>query len=202
MKDIFDFINDEDVEKKLKELMYREIPIEVIIEENFINGRRLPGYGIYYSFFDYMINKGFSFDGNVIEVGTGYFPIFSRYIEQYQNERGLSGAISVYDPKLIETLPSRIEYNKEQFTEETDVSRCSLLVGVYPCSCTMTVVKSALKNDIPFGIIICRCNNYKEIDEIKKLTESMSGTCDVFGLGSDYVPVVTYNPYVKKRVRI
>ena len=53
MKDIFDFINDEDVEKKLKELMYREIPIEVIIEENFINGRRLPGYGIYYSFFDY-----------------------------------------------------------------------------------------------------------------------------------------------------
>ena len=30
----------------------------------------------------------------------------------------------------------------------------------------------------------------------------MSGTCDVFGLGSDYVPVVTYNPYVKKRVRI
>ena len=49
MKDIFDFINDEYVEKKLKELMYREIPIEVIIEENFINGRRLPGYGI--SFF-------------------------------------------------------------------------------------------------------------------------------------------------------
>ncbi len=47
MKDIFNFINDEDVEKKLKELMYREIPIEVIIEENFINGRRLPGYGIY-----------------------------------------------------------------------------------------------------------------------------------------------------------
>ena len=61
MKDIFDFINDEDVEKELKKLMYREIPIEVIIEENFINGRRLPGYGIYYSFFFYMINKGFSF---------------------------------------------------------------------------------------------------------------------------------------------
>ena len=59
MKDIFCFINNEDVEKKLKELMYREIPIEVIIEENFINGRRLPGYGIYYSFFDYMINRGF-----------------------------------------------------------------------------------------------------------------------------------------------
>ena len=155
MKDIFDFINDEDVENELKKLMYREIPMEFIIEESFINGRRLPGYGIYYNFFDYMINRGFSFDGNVIEVGSGYFPIFSRYIEQYQNERGLSGAISVYDPKLIETLPSRIEYHKEQFTEETDVSRCSLLVGVYPCSCTMTVVKSALKNDIPFGIIIC-----------------------------------------------
>ena len=63
MKDIFDFINDEDVEKKLKKLMYREIPMEFIIEESFINGRRLPGYGIYYNFFDYMINMGFSFKG-------------------------------------------------------------------------------------------------------------------------------------------
>ena len=56
MKDIFDFINDEDVENELKKLMYREIPIEVIIEENFINGRRLPGYGIYYNYYNYSNN--------------------------------------------------------------------------------------------------------------------------------------------------
>ena len=149
MKDIFCFINNEDVEKKLKELMYCEMPMKVIIENFFINENRLPNLGIYYNFFDYMTNNGFSFDGNVIEVGAGYFPTFSRYVEQYQNENKLNGTILAYDPKLIETVPSRIEYHKEEFTEETDVSGCSILVGIYPCNCTMTIVRSALKNNIP-----------------------------------------------------
>lgn len=201
MKDIFCFINNEDVEKKLKELMYCEMPMKVIIENFFINENRLPNLGIYYNFFDYMTNNGFSFDGNVIEVGAGYFPTFSRYVEQYQNENKLNSTILAYDPKLIETVPSRIEYHKEEFTEETDVSGCSILVGIYPCNCTMTIVRSALKNNIPFGIVMCRCKNYSEIDEIKELTESMPGRCDVFCLDNN-VLVVTYNPHVKKRVRI
>ena len=106
-----------------------------------------------------IIGDIYGWDRNILEVGGGYYPIFSKYVDDKQTECG-SGTITVIDPKLVTGSLGNVKLVKEEFSRESNVSDFNLLIGICPCESTIDIISSALINQKEFFIALCGCVPY------------------------------------------
>ena len=113
---------------------------------------------IYMGFAD-MIGQKYGWGTKILEVGGGYYPIFSKYVDDNQQKNG-NGTITVIDPLIVTDKLGRVKLQKKEFTRDMDVSDFELLVGICPCEATKEIISSALFNKKEFFIAMCGCIHF------------------------------------------
>lgn len=112
----------------------------------------------FYLGFAKMIGEMYGWDRDILEIAGGYYPIFSKYVSDYQSKKK-KGTITVIDPKLVITELENVRLCRGEFHRDLDVSDFNLLVGISPCETTLDIVQSALINKKEFFIALCGCTN-------------------------------------------
>lgn len=105
---------------------------------------------------------------DILEVGGGFVPAFAKKLSEKQEH----GSVTVFDPLLIVSQFGNLRLHKEEFTDETDVSNFKLLVGIEPCDATITMIKSANKNDLDMYMMLCGCTHFEDTDRYSVVTYS------------------------------
>ena len=109
-----------------------------------------------YMGFAKMIGEKYGWNNRILEVGGGYYPIFSKYVDDEQQKSG-SGTITVMDPVLVTDKLGKVKLQKQEFSRDMDVSDFELLIGICPCEATKEIISSALFNKKEFFIALCGC---------------------------------------------
>jgi len=107
-----------------------------------------------------MIGDVYGYDINILEVAGGYYPIFSQYIDDFQQKEN-NGTITVIDPLLVIEKLGKVSLQKKEFSHDMNVSDFDLLVGICPCEATEEIIKSAVINKKEFFIAMCGCIDVK-----------------------------------------
>jgi len=107
-----------------------------------------------------LIKELFPIDGNIVEVGSGNFPIFAEELAKEQLKIG-KGTITIYEPLLFDMTPKypNMTLHKEEFTEETDLTGADLIIGIHPCKATWAILINAIKNRKNFFVAMCGCDH-------------------------------------------
>ena len=113
--------------------------------------------------FSKMIGEQYGWNTKILEVGGGYYPIFSKYIDDAQKKNG-KGTITVMDPVIVTNKLGRVKLQKEEFSHDMNVSQFDLLVGICPCEATTEIIKSAVINQKEFFIAMCGCTHFPMTD--------------------------------------
>ena len=116
-----------------------------------------------YLVFSNMIGKMYGWDNRILEIGGGYYPIFSKYIDMEQQRLG-SGNITVMDPLLVTNSLGKVKLQKKKFSRDMDVSDFDILIGICPCEATKDIISSAIINKKEFFIALCGCVHYENCD--------------------------------------
>lgn len=65
--------------------------------------------------------------------------------------------MTAIDPKLeTERLDKSVEYRKEHFTQETDISEYDFIYGLEPCDVTEDIIRSCLRDKKDFVVALCK----------------------------------------------
>lgn len=117
-----------------------------------------PTKNIYLGFLK-LIEKNFSIDGNLVELGGGRIPSLAKKIALQQK----NGTITVYDDKLITTTSKQenLILKKERLKSDTDIN-ADLLVAFMPCEGTKTAFSIAKKNNLDFIVAFCEGSCHQE----------------------------------------
>ncbi len=107
--------------------------------------------------FSNMVGERYGWDSNILEIGGGFFPMFSKYVDESQRESGSKGTITTYDPDLIVDSLGNIKLHKENFTEEMSIESYDLLVGIMPCEATRMIIRKATQEHKEFFLAMCGC---------------------------------------------
>ena len=107
-----------------------------------------------------LIRDLFPIDGNVVEVGSGNFPIFAEELANEQLKLG-KGTVTLYEPVLFDMTPKHpnMTLHKEEFTEQTDLTGADLVIGIHPCKATWAIMENAIKHKKDFYIAMCGCDH-------------------------------------------
>ena len=107
------------------------------------------------------IKRHFSIGGNILEVGGGMFPAFARLLSKEQIKLN-SGKLTVYDPNLIiqKLSNQNIKLVKKEFDGATNINDFDLIVGIYPCEATESIIINACKNKKDFYLAMCGCVHF------------------------------------------
>lgn len=120
------------------------------------------------------IKEYFDLGQDIIEVGSGKFPIMSYYIDCEQTKINC-GSITAYDPDLIGGCIGNVILKHENFAITNDISNCKFLIGIMPCQATEIFVKKANMERKEFFLAMCSCSpyygNYKKLYEFIKQTQ-------------------------------
>ncbi len=145
-------------------------PVDVITQVAFAIGEKPKvGRSPYDSFFDYLKEKH-DLGRDILEVSCGKYPALSVMVDKYQQEIK-EGSITAYDPQLVTTKLGNIKLHRSFFNMDTDVSKYSLLMGFFPCSSTIDIIKKSNEEDKDFVIGLCGCmHNTDDIDFPFELT--------------------------------
>jgi hypothetical protein len=145
----------------------------------------LPDAENYYLGFSRMVGALYGWDCNMVEIGAGTFPNFSKYVDIEQRKIG-KGTITAYDPYLITKPLGNIKLCHEEFTDKTDVSYADLLVGIMPCTATELIINTAIKNKKEFLVALCDCDPYEgsfgTIENGRKITSYDVWSKEIYGL--------------------
>lgn len=144
---IKEFINNYELETKL------DFITQVYAETGYIEDKYNP----YKGFLTLLLDKH-GVDCNILEVGGGYFPVMSKYIDEIQ-QQGKIGSITVYDPKLVTTSLGKIKLIKERVLPSINLTGYDLILGILPCEATELTIRLANSNQKPFFIALCHCNH-------------------------------------------
>ena len=106
------------------------------------------------------LEKYFTLDHNIIDVGGGVYPALATYIKEKQVKLK-TGTITVFDQNLVVNKLNGIILKKEAFTEKTKIKSCDLIIGTYTCEATIPIIRNARKNHIPFSIALCGCTHFE-----------------------------------------
>ncbi len=106
---------------------------------------------------------------DILEVGGGLVPAFAKKLSDNQK----SGSVSVMDPLLIVNQFGNLKLYKENFTEETDVSKFKLLVGIQPCEAIIPMIASSNKNDLDMYMMLCGCTHFEDAERYSYITYGM-----------------------------
>lgn len=121
----------------------------------------LPDESNYYLGFAKMIGERYGFNCNILEIGAGFFPILSKYIDLQQQELGC-GTITAFDSCLATNKLGNIKLHKENFTEDQDVSSFDLIIATMPCDSTELIIKKAIMGQKEFFVALCGCTHFPE----------------------------------------
>lgn len=104
------------------------------------------------------IKENFDISGNILEVGSGYFPAFGKKMAMEQL-RIKSGTITLYDTNLSigNPLTKNMHTVKDAFSEKTSIKSYDLIVGIMPCEATRLIIKKACEEHKNFYIALCTC---------------------------------------------
>lgn len=105
------------------------------------------------------LEKYFTLDHNIVDVGGGLYPALATYIKEKQVKLK-KGTITVFDSDLVVNKLNGIVLKKELFTENTQIENCDLIIGTYTCEATIPIIRNARKNYIPFSIALCGCTHF------------------------------------------
>lgn len=105
-----------------------------------------------------IMKQYFNLEKDVVEVGSGIFPIFGSYLRKEQLKLS-SGTVTVYDPRLYIHYPTSAILKKEKFTLQTEIPKGGILVGLFPCEATEVMIEKALMENLEFCIALCGCNH-------------------------------------------
>lgn len=105
-----------------------------------------------------MINKLYGIDRNIIEVASGCYPRFAEIIDENQRKNN-KGTLTIYDPRIVLDNLGKVKIVKDEFTMQTDIKDCSLIVALAPCEATETIIQKANLENQEFFIALCGCNH-------------------------------------------
>lgn len=114
----------------------------------------------YQKFFEYL-HAMYDLNGNILEIGSGYYPALSEIIDHYQTSTG-KGTISAYDDKLVTKKCGNIKLYKRVFTSNISLQPYSLVTGIYTCDATVRIIESANRQNKDFSILTCGCTHFSE----------------------------------------
>lgn len=154
------------------------------------------------------LEKIFSLKRDIVEVGSGFYPILSSYIDKKQNILE-AGTITSYDPRLIISNLGNVCLIKDPISEENFLKQFDLAIAFAPCEATEILIRNANRDKIEFSIALCGCTHFPDnmlgiavsrklwenyIYDIAKRTKSDDGELmiDYFDSKYDYpYPVIT-----------
>ena len=115
------------------------------------------------------IQKNYSLDKNVIDVGCGFYPAFAERVAKLQHD----GSVTAMDYDLITTEHGTVKLIKDTFTENTNLTKYDLVLGIMPCEATVPMIKNANKNDIDLFIQLCGCTHFENPNPFMPITLDM-----------------------------
>lgn len=107
------------------------------------------------------IVEDFDINCNILEVAAGRFPIVSYHL----SKRQISGSITAYDPRLVAKKLDGINLVKKRFTFDDNIDLYDLLIGLFPCDVTETLVKKSCVSGKDFIIGLCGCTIHFPTDK-------------------------------------
>lgn len=116
----------------------------------------------YRMFFNFLLKK-YDLKTDILEVGCGVYPALSELIDEYQ-QKEKRGTITAYDPILATPKCGNIHLYKKAFDTSIDVSKYSLIIGLYSCEAALDIIKIANENDKDFSIVLCPCKQLQITD--------------------------------------
>lgn len=114
------------------------------------------------NFYDKCIDemqKSFDINGNLLDVGCGFYPAVAERIKRIQT----SGSISAIDYDVLTTEFGNIRVFKDNFTATTDTSEYTLIYGIMPCEATIPIIQNACANDKDMFIQLCGCVHFSQM---------------------------------------
>ncbi len=105
-----------------------------------------------------LIRREFNLKRDVVEIGSGIFPLLGHSLREYQLKIG-GGTVTVYDSKVWKGYPTKAKLINGYFNDKVKLEKNSLLVGLFPCESTEMIVERALKENLDFCIALCGCNH-------------------------------------------
>lgn len=116
---------------------------------------------IYYQMAKYILSI-YGYDKNILEVSCGHLPMLSYYMEREIKINGGKSTITVCDPLLVPNKFGSLKLVKDEFNEEMDISDYELIVGLFPCEATRSILKKSILNDKEFFVALCSCLHIDE----------------------------------------
>ncbi|MGE5455726.1 MAG: hypothetical protein ACM3O4_01285 [Ignavibacteriales bacterium] len=98
---------------------------------------------------------------DILEIGGGFFPIFSKYVDEEQRILK-AGTITVYDSKLITSRVGNVILKKEEYTKNISLNQYKLIVGIMPCEATELIIKKANEENKDFYVALCGCRHFPQ----------------------------------------
>ncbi len=102
------------------------------------------------------LQKHYNLNGNILEIGGGYYPALASYIDKYQRKIGC-GTITVIDPELGVSKLGSIKLYKEIFNKQDDISSYDLIISQAPCLMLDEITQAAIQKNKEFFVTLCKC---------------------------------------------
>ena len=111
-----------------------------------------------YNQFIEILEKKFNLNTNILEVGGGNLPRIAERIANIQLNTQ-NGKITVIDPMLStkKTNYNNLTLCKDNFTLETDIKQFDLIISLFPCEATETLIYKALTENKNLLFRMCDC---------------------------------------------
>lgn len=113
---------------------------------------------MYYGFLD-MISANFGLDRNILEIGCGFYPTLSKYIDLEQ-QRLNKGSITAYDGSLVTTSLGKIKLYNRMFKSENSVENYDLIIGTLPCDATELIIRLSNREKKECFLALCGCTHF------------------------------------------
>ena len=164
-----------------------------------------------YEGFARLLEDNFDINRDIVEIGGGIVPSLAKRVALRQK----SGTVTVYDPRLIMSIPksSNLIMKKEKFEKNTQLEGEPLLIGCMPCDSTIVFIETACEKGLDFMLALCEGGERKgyewlENDDewistikrmaLKGMKDKNMGTLEVASLGKYGNPFpVIYNKRLK-----
>lgn len=117
---------------------------------------------VYKKFMNF-INEKYGLNQDILEVGSGFFPILAEKIDTYQQSIN-KGSITAIDPLLIPTSLGNVKLYKSSFSSNMSLKNYTLVTSMYPCESTVRIIESANAQDKDFSLLTCGCTHFPDYE--------------------------------------
>lgn len=93
--------------------------------------------------------------GNILEVGSGFYPILAERLSKIKGTR-----VTAIDPNLVTTHIPGLKLIRRKFPDAVNVENYDSVVAMMPCDATISIIRESNKRHIPFSIMLCQCTHF------------------------------------------